>query len=304
MGYGDYSPSDDRGRLLSILFLFVGIVMVGGILQQYTAYVVKCIEAAAEQDKSLNANEMVDGDDLSVDKISLYEKEQRLKHQWWSIKFSILAVLSCVVGGGGVMMYLMKWSWITALYWAMVTSMTVGYGDLSIPNDAGIHWFVTFYMIITTMTVSISLGKVFEVFSAWDNERKRETLMKNLNLSAILKKFEEKNDYEVQEDEFVLFMLQQTMGLNYNKDVLPFVKKFKELDMTGNGSLSKEDMVLFAQKIESKKLQKGTRREENGMMKYIPMWIRNIFVKDAKVVVAEAIPLAQDACIEKGVHES
>ena len=56
------------------------------------------------------------------------------------------------------------------------------------------------------------------------------TREKNLNLDAIVSKFTEKNNSQVHEDEFSLFMLQKTMGLKYDTDILPLVNKFKELD--------------------------------------------------------------------------
>ena len=304
MGYGDYSPPDDRGRVISVFFLLIGVAVVGGILNQYANYVIECIEANAEEHQRIHAKEVTAHRDVvKSEEHEINYKKDRLAQQWWSLKFSVAAVLGCVISGAVVMSNWMQWSWITAFYWAMVTSMTVGYGDLSVPNDAWLHWFITFYMLVSTMTVSISLGNVFEVFSAWDKEKKHEVMMKNLSLTAIVNKFTEKADYEVDENEFVLFMLQQTMGLNYTRDVLPFVLKFKELDVTGNGSLNKEDVELFAQTVERRRaLQAEADKLATpvGIMKYLPVWLQKVFVNNAKVAVEDPAPRPPPDSVEDG----
>jgi len=267
VGYGDYAPPDDTGRLISIAFLLIGVVVIGGILSAYTKYVIKQIEKRAEehqmvaQEAALWKGHEGGDDQLSKEEVITLNRAVRLKQQWWNLKFAVFSVVGCVAGGAVVMRYWMGWSTITAFYWAMVTSMTVGYGDLAIPKDQKVHLFCSFYMLFSTMTVSISVGKVIQVFSEWEREAQYDAMMRNLNLNVILNKFKGAQDYKVSQDEFVLFMLQQTMGLNYNKDILPFVKKFVELDEDKSGYLNSNDLEIFAANVEKQKEKEEQVRE-------------------------------------------
>lgn len=50
------------------------------------------------------------------------------------------------------------WTWMTSFYWAIQTTTTIGYGDLSQPF--GLRWFKIFYLILSTYSVGNCLGKL------------------------------------------------------------------------------------------------------------------------------------------------
>ena len=50
------------------------------------------------------------------------------------------------------------WTWMTSLYWAVQTTTTIGYGDLSQPF--GLRWFQIPYLILSTYSVGNCLGKL------------------------------------------------------------------------------------------------------------------------------------------------
>ena len=280
MGYGDYSPPDDTGRVLSVFFLLIGITIVGGLLNEYASYVIGVIESNAKKAKEIFVEEEIvvnkvptttvyQDEDQAKNEAIIKDKAERLAKQWWKLQFGIIALLLCVTMGAVVMKFVMKWSWITAFYWAMVTTMTVGYGDLSIKDDPNVRVFVTFYMLLSTMTVSIALGKIFECFSEWEMEAKKDKIMSNLSLTKILEKFEEQKDSSVDKNEFILFMLQQSMGLDYELDILPLEKKFHELDFDKSGALNRDDVVAFEKKIDA---AKRLREEERLRLQQSSLW--------------------------------
>ena len=49
-------------------------------------------------------------------------------------------------------------SWIESLYWAVQTTMTIGYGDIQTPDS--FRWFLFVYLNVSTYSVGSALGKL------------------------------------------------------------------------------------------------------------------------------------------------
>ena len=67
---------------------------------------------------------------------------------------SSTAVLSLMVIGTVVYHYLEGWSWISSLYFTVVTMATVGYGDLHPTND--VTRLFTIFFILFGVTIAVS----------------------------------------------------------------------------------------------------------------------------------------------------
>ena len=58
-------------------------------------------------------------------------------HAIWRIKAVILALIALVVSGAALLAYLEEFAFADTLYFAFVTGLTIGYGDIVMLTSAG-----------------------------------------------------------------------------------------------------------------------------------------------------------------------
>jgi hypothetical protein len=78
--------------------------------------------------------------------------------------------------------------WIDALYWSVVTSVTVGYGDFSPHNDTGklvAMGFMFFWFVLAAVFVVNLLTRVIHNPDAWTDSEQRELLASNCRQEAM-----------------------------------------------------------------------------------------------------------------------
>ena len=97
------------GRLFTIFFVLVGLVFIFSIINDFAQSIIKAAEA--------KALEKLD-DDPNDDKAPHGAK----------IALSIGAIVFCVLVGTLFFKYNEHWSFVEALYWSFITTVTVGYG--------------------------------------------------------------------------------------------------------------------------------------------------------------------------------
>lgn len=98
--------------------------------------------------------------------------------------YSILCIMSMLLLGAVVMTSIEKWSFVDALYWAIVTSTTVGYGDKT-PTSVGGRAFCIVYILVGTFIIAQAMA-VFIHYPLLRRQRKQEfeVLEQFLNLPA------------------------------------------------------------------------------------------------------------------------
>lgn len=181
VGYGDISPADDHGRLYCIFFLLFGLAAVTsvatGLADRFLYHVeVMCI-GHVEVAKVKTKTNLDDEEHLTTNEFYRYRK----------IVFSIVVVLIAAGIGTIFMCVTHKWTFLQALYWSFVTSLTVGYGDVDFWHDPGTLAFVTVYILTSTLSVAVALGNFVEVSVEIEEENERKRLMDTLDIMDILR---------------------------------------------------------------------------------------------------------------------
>lgn len=119
------------------------------------------------------------------------------------------------------------WSWTTSLYWVVQTSLTVGYGDLTM--DEGMRDFQIFYLVISTFVVGDVLGKIADLGDEIQQLRRNWAFERREVSRGMIDDFQGyNNDGLLDQYEFVVASLLFLNKIS-PKDINPIMKKFKQL---------------------------------------------------------------------------
>jgi len=135
---------------------------------------------------------------------------------------------------------------VSGIYWSVVTTLSIGYGDL-IPEKDTSRLFNVFYVLASVLIVTAAIGTFSSVQREKAFEEKRMAMLnKPLDAASILTMQGEAEGGEVDRLNFLIAMLVHTNGLNKEKDIDPWLQRFVELDKDGSGNLDENDLHIFA----------------------------------------------------------
>jgi uncharacterized membrane protein YidH (DUF202 family) len=264
VGFGYNSPSDDGSRIFTIFVILFGILFVVSSLLKAMYYVLRYIQ---QQTAS------------TLERLFVY---------------SLLLVVTVLLVGAAVMYKTQKITFITALYFAVETSTTVGFGDIPVNDDMKL--FLIFYMIISTCVVAFAFENFRTMRSKIDFRKKKQRLLLNkADFVAIVEEargsmndaefklnfveskdcladietgssVENNNRMRVGQYQFVICVLAHLGTINVEKEVVPWLKKFKELDTESTGYLTKEQLSRISVSdsiVDTEVLADETRRRSN-----------------------------------------
>lgn len=135
------------------------------------------------------------------------------------------------------------WSWMTTFYWAIQTTTTIGYGDLTAPSD--LKWFNILFAVIGTAFAAKLLKSLADLDGDLDDMR-RFYDWNQMELSVgLIDSMESNGDGNIDEYEFLVASL---IALNKVKkeDITEIMDKFREVAACGDDhqNITKEDIEL------------------------------------------------------------
>lgn len=231
VGYGDISPKSDAGKLFNCFFAVMGIIIIGISLGYIGQHFVQIqLNALSKQQEN---DEFHDEGPLEAKKPSGI----------LTFLYAILPTLLTIIIGSVVFGLIEGWSWIDSLYWCIITTSTVGYGDLS-PSGSASRWVAIFFIPVGVSVVSATIGNVANIFVKAEMEKAHKTFLGREVTLRHLEQMDIDGDGEVSMLEFVEHMLlamdkvDQTM-LN------ELHAQFNRLDVDGSGGLQKNDIEIY-----------------------------------------------------------
>ena len=193
VGYGDIYPKSDAGKLFNCFFAVMGIVIIGislGYIGQHFVQV------------QLNALTKEEDEDSDVESV-----EKKKPSGLVGFFHAIFPTLITVVLGSVIIGSIEGWSWIDSLYWCIITTSTVGYGDISPTGPA--RWVAIFFIPIGVAVVSAAIGNVANTFVEAEMEKANKKFLRREVTLRDLEKMNADGDGEVStlECKFVLFQM-------------------------------------------------------------------------------------------------
>ena len=129
-------------------------------------------------------------------------------------------------------------SFVDSLYMSTMTASSIGFGDLSPKSDIGRLFFVV-WMIGGYVIVASSIREISQLYLEL-KERQAEKRILNRKVGVETLGMDGDGDGVVDKFEYLSHMV-VVLGKMDVYEVREIMKRFHELDVTGDGKLSKED---------------------------------------------------------------
>jgi len=263
IGYGDMSPSTQASQLFTIFFALYGIVIlglflgiIGEVLVEAQQGAVKAVRERAQKrmmemfsHENDNDNDARAGDSAIVEREEdVNEEEENVENHLCIDIYKALVrmapILSSVVVVALLIGHAEGWTIITSLYYCVITSTTVGFGDEA-PQKEWVRIVAIFFMPVAVAVFGEVLGRIAQIYMDRSTQQaEKQFLQRELTLSD-LAIMDTDGDGEVSLAEFLYFMLVAMQKVD--KESLDELKNlFQSLDADNSGSLQKEDLLILA----------------------------------------------------------
>jgi hypothetical protein len=207
VGYGFFHPSNDDTRLFTVFFIIYGLFFVLPIANIFAVnYGVKL------QNRVL----------ATMKQWSIINDNQWLVQHFNRGALSILMIVLCLVLGVVVYSANEGWTFVTALYFTVVTMTTVGYGDIT-PQKESSRWFGIFFILLCILVFATALNTFGLILGEVMLVRKRNALFKK---DVSLHRLEElgARPQGIDKFDFVMEMLTQLELINMRRDIEPLLQ--------------------------------------------------------------------------------
>ncbi|KAL7510447.1 hypothetical protein ACHAXN_007565 [Cyclotella atomus] len=281
VGYGDITPTTRSGRLFASIFAMGGIVILGLALGVVGSRLVEAEIEATEKMKesssrvlekamrisrrhprprlasdqfgssaSLDSMDSVESMDDTVSSLPSFE-EMGMRSRLCSGCRRLISLIQHhfpafgpLLIGAFIIAKLEDWGWIDAIYFCVVTSTTIGFGDLA-PVKPVARVCALFFIPLAVAAMGYILGQL----ASFIVEQRREEYYKRLLSKDLtiedLDALDTDGDGGVSELEYLKFMLVAMKKVDAKLfDDLHL--QFKKIDVVGDGKITKNDLKVMA----------------------------------------------------------
>ena len=245
VGFGDLFPSSDACRLFTIFFAIYGIFILGFFVGLVGEKIVELHNQALQsvQDRATSRATSIftsNRNDENLRPLPTTQKSvYRLIAETIALETPIIAGILAVAIAIG---HFQGWSIISSIYFGIVTSTTVGFGDLSITGQLS----RAVCIIALPLMVAVFCEVLSRIAGAYLKYKMEQEEIKFLNRQLSLQDLihmDTDHDGEVIWAEFLEFMLLAMQKVDA-EDIAQLREIFDKLDTSGDGVLTKEDLEI------------------------------------------------------------
>jgi len=225
VGYGEFHPTHEISRFVTCFVIVLGIVVVFGTINGFASDIIAATQSMILE-KHLQ-NKPINEDNINQ---AQYEKEMLERTHKTKLSFAILILFLPLLFGTFFFHFNEGWTYVQAFYFCVVTSTTVGYGDLTIVYPSS-RMAACLYMIVSVIVVAASITTFATMQMEIEAGEKRiQALSKKVDFDLLRKLG--KNG--IKKYEFLVEMLLQNEVIDLDRDVDPWLRRFEELDVLNN----------------------------------------------------------------------
>ena len=160
VGYGDFHPKSDLSRLITVIVILFGLIVIFGMISDFANFILDYAERAAK-------------------KISKKSPKTLLNDPYKYVRSYVYTILTLliVVLISSIFLYKVEgWTFAEAFYFSIVTTTTVGYGDIDVTKDSA-KIFLIFYIPLSVVCVAGALGQLVSINMEKAAENKRLAML-------------------------------------------------------------------------------------------------------------------------------
>lgn len=219
VGYGDLVPTSNASKAFAICYILLGLSLVATCIGVLIGRLQGSVDAAASAAVS-----------------------KRHKYLYQALRSAATVILLLAIGAT-YMAYAEDWPMLDALYWAVVTASSVGYGDL-VPTSQSTRVFASVYVLIACGGLAVSMSNFGSIIMAIEADHRANQMVQRGVTEAMIREMDSDGSGGISRAEFLEYML-VAMGKLEAEDLEQVIAMFNQLDADGSGELDVEDIRAF-----------------------------------------------------------
>mmetsp|Transcript_6812 Transcript_6812/g.9228 ORF Transcript_6812/g.9228 Transcript_6812/m.9228 type:complete len:361 (+) Transcript_6812:173-1255(+) len=245
VGYGDVLPKSDSMKLITCGLIFLGFTCIMYLLGELAQiWIIAMEKKNAELAKEMAAMDLDNDGNPDVQEGGLFALIHNPRFNKGANGLVLVLVNTFI--GMAAQMVGEDANFVDALYFSVVTTTTVGYGDIGF-TKWGTRLFATFWLPVAPIITTYALGIFVEAIIDLEGRLHRQR-MDAVNQEVdtdTFKKMDQDGDGTMTEIEFVVKRLEQMDLLKAGSEsyVADLRNVFKSLDKDGSGSVNIDELA-------------------------------------------------------------
>lgn len=233
IGFGDIYPQTMGQRIFAIFFVVFGIMIIGGVvLGILTDALFNLVKNGKKKAVEDFMDKFEDGTD-SIDEAKVISSLSKL--------LTAAVVVAMLFGPAFIIGHLEGWKFYQSLYFAVVASSTVGYGDLS-PQNTNTRIIACFYLPLCVTIMAGLFAKTTSIFMDKKAAKAEAGFLERKLTREDIANMDIEGDGKVDSEEFLVFML-CALGKVSADDIEKIYKSFNSFDEDKSGELDLTDIA-------------------------------------------------------------